>query len=213
MSDKLIQVRKGERPSASQQNEIIRRIGNLETPQSFATTTAARTNPGTSDNLIKIKNGTGQVLERGYIVSLADISEPSEREPIFFNAVLPSNDLPFAIVIEHAKEGEIVLAQVYGVYKTMVELDGVSHQYATIEDGNPKNLRTCEGYGPFKILWRQGGTGNGMLSALVQFPAATAEGSPTGFRPHSHASNRSEDGGLAFSVYAPGTSVPQLPWE
>jgi len=210
MSDKLIQVRRGERPSASQQNEIIRRIGNLETPQNFATTTAARTNPGTSDNLIKIKNGTGQVLERGYIVSLADISEPSDKMPIFFNAVLPSTDLPFAIVIEHAKQDEIVLAQVYGVYKTMVELDGISGQYATIEEGNPKNLRTCEGYGPFKILWRQGG----MLStALVQFPAATAEGNPSGIRPHSHASNRHEDGGLAFSVFAPGTTVPQLPWE
>lgn len=215
MSDKINPVRPGERLKADTINRIIKRVDAIGSPQ--VSTTAARQEaaPGTSDNIILVKNNTENQLLKGNIISLGNILEPVDMEQapdtIVYNAVKPDPELPFAILIEHVKPGQLASALIYGRIQTRIEIMDEDDLYADIKEGDCTVLESCAA-GPCQILWRTTGA---VAIAEIQFPIAKPQVEIQGgnFRQHSHASNSFEDGGFSFSVFHPGCSCPQLPWQ
>lgn len=107
-----------------------------------------------SPHLVKIKNETGDVRERGEVLSLNElILEDLDPDHFWLSGKDPQRGKHFAILRSIAHDDEIVEAQVIGLTVARVKITSDSHRFARLPDeAGVYVLESCT-LGPMELLY------------------------------------------------------------
>lgn len=165
--EQLKNVKKGERLKASTVNELINFRNASVRPQAGSKTNNF-ISTGTDDNLISVRNDTGNSLPSWSIVSITGATSDLLST---FIIDLPTKDYPVAITISPINQGQIGTAQIYGLTKVYINIVDETHTYAKIIEGDIEKLESSDA-GPFRILAKSEViNSNGNRECTIYFPA------------------------------------------